>query len=539
MIRDSLRLSASSAVCTDVCIIGGGTAGILLAVLLRRRGARVVVLELGDTTSRRTQAAEFSVDQRGIHYRGATLGRSFGLGGTSVLWGGQMISVTPLDMADRPWAGSGAWPIKYRDLEPFFGEVGELLGFGNANPLPISNEQAVARKRFPWLSALGGDFTVRLSTWLPFRARNFAQEFAGPLKHDSELCVWLNAQVTSLNTSADAGHERIHSVTAVAPSGKSLEVQASAFVICAGALESTRLLLEHDDCTGGSVTKLGAPLGRYFSDHLSATCGVFDRRNPKGFISAVAPIFSGGLMQTPRLELAGNVQRARSLPSAFAHITFRTDGDTGFDVVRNFLRRRQGEQRSLRFSPQILGRVVNDVKEMAYWRFLHQRLWIPSRCEVLLQIDLEQVPNPDSRISLTVERDARGRRRVAVDWRVTAADLNALEQVRGLVASSWDRSKLRELAELRVDSERSPVTFESLYDVYHPTGTIRMGASPTDSVVDSNLRLWAVENGYVCSTAVFPSAGSANPGFTHLALAARLADHLAQRLAKKNGIVAA
>ena len=64
----------------------------------------------------------------------------------------------------------------------------------------------------------------------------------------------------------------------------------------------------------------------------------------------------------------------------------------------------------------------------------------------------------------------------------------------------------------------------------YPTGTIRMGRTPADSVVNSDLRLWALENCYVSTTAVFPTAGSANPGFTHLALTARLAEHLAQQI---------
>lgn len=72
--------------------------------------------------------------------------------------------------------------------------------------------------------------------------------------------------------------------------------------------------------------------------------------------------------------------------------------------------------------------------------------------------------------------------------------------------------------------------FETQYDVYHPTGSLRMGSQPANSVTDANLRVWGLENCYVSSTAVFPSAGSANPGLMHLALTARLAEHLASRI---------
>ena len=61
-----------------------------------------------------------------------------------------------------------------------------------------------------------------------------------------------------------------------------------------------------------------------------------------------------------------------------------------------------------------------------------------------------------------------------------------------------------------------------------------MGSLKSDSVVDRNLRLWETENCYVSTTAVFPTAGSANPGMTHLALTARLSSHIVDLLKKKN-----
>jgi choline dehydrogenase-like flavoprotein len=53
-----------------------------------------------------------------------------------------------------------------------------------------------------------------------------------------------------------------------------------------------------------------------------------------------------------------------------------------------------------------------------------------------------------------------------------------------------------------------------------------MAAEPGEGCVDPTLRYHELENLYVLSTSVFPSASSANPTLTLAALALRLGDHL-------------
>lgn len=531
MIKDLHDADAGvTPVTAQVCIIGAGTAGIFLARELRRQGLTVVMLEAGDQVARKPEDVDQTCEQRGIRYRGADLGRSFGLGGTSVLWGGQMLPMARSDLEDRPAAGFGAWPINYKELADYFPRVQQALGLGETSAGDEAVDAALIAKQFPVLRDFGPDFELRLSTWLPFQKRNFAKGFANSLRGDADLTVWLNAAVVSMAASGTAERAKLDSIKAVSPNGRTLEVRADIVVVCAGALESTRLLLAYDEATAGSITAAGAPLGRYFSDHLSVPCGRFVCRDWRTFNQAVGSIFQRGLMRTPRLELSARTQQEHALTSAFAHFSFITHGDTGFDVVRNILRRRQGEQQPLGLSPVLLGRMVTDVSAMAFWNFIYKRLWFPRRADVLLQVDIEQAPNPDSRLSLSEDRDRLGRKRLVIDWGITPEDVRVIRQVAELTVAAWRQSPLRKAADLQLTLPEAFDRFETLYDVYHPTGSLRMGKSSADSVVDKDLRLWAAENCYVSSTAVFPSAGSANPGMMHLALTARLAEHIGERL---------
>lgn len=66
---------------------------------------------------------------------------------------------------------------------------------------------------------------------------------------------------------------------------------------------------------------------------------------------------------------------------------------------------------------------------------------------------------------------------------------------------------------------------------YHPLGTARMGTDPATSVVDMDLRLRGAPSILVCDGSVMPGSMGANPQVTIMALAARAAGRLADRLA--------
>jgi choline dehydrogenase-like flavoprotein len=73
--------------------------------------------------------------------------------------------------------------------------------------------------------------------------------------------------------------------------------------------------------------------------------------------------------------------------------------------------------------------------------------------------------------------------------------------------------------------------FEAVNGGWHQMGTTRMARDAKTGVVDEHCRVHGVANLFVAGSSVFPSCGFANPTFTILALAIRLADHLRARLA--------
>ncbi|MBI2889568.1 MAG: GMC family oxidoreductase [Nitrospirae bacterium] len=61
---------------------------------------------------------------------------------------------------------------------------------------------------------------------------------------------------------------------------------------------------------------------------------------------------------------------------------------------------------------------------------------------------------------------------------------------------------------------------------YHPMGTCRMGAHPEEGVTDSAGRVWGVENLFVADASLLPDTPHVNPQITIMALATKVAFHL-------------
>jgi len=139
--------------------------------------------------------------------------------------------------------------------------------------------------------------------------------------------------------------------------------------------------------------------------------------------------------------------------------------------------------------------------------------------QVELALHLEQAPDRDNRVVLGLDRDDLGLPRAALRWRWTARDQANLDRLRALVAEDLARAglgRVRFADEVPLDPA-----------AHHHLGTTRMHRDPEQGVVDEHCRVHGVANLFVAGSSVFPTGGCANPTLTIVALALRLADHLA------------
>ncbi|MGH9611554.1 MAG: GMC oxidoreductase, partial [Bryobacteraceae bacterium] len=124
----------------------------------------------------------------------------------------------------------------------------------------------------------------------------------------------------------------------------------------------------------------------------------------------------------------------------------------------------------------------------------------------------EILPHADNRVQLSEEKDRFGIPIPSVTFNLGDNDKKLIEFGKNKVMEVLWAAGAREVVQ------------ESRFA--HLVGAARMGSDPATSVVDRYGRSHDIPNLFICDGSVMPTQGSANPGLTIQALAARAADYL-------------
>lgn len=514
----------------DVVVIGAGIAGLLLASKLRYHGLHVAVLESGCRTDSEEVHPLNHVVNFGRPYEGAIRGRARCLGGTSTRWGGAMIPFLEEDLQSRPHVNLPSWPVTMSELSPFVSDVERLFGVDSG---PYDDSFLGTRRRYGHTLADDPDFVVRFAKWPTFKRRNVATLLKERLEYDADLTVWLNATATNFNCDVVGG--KVESVVARSLNGHKMQISASYFVVCAGAIETTRLLLLLDRQHDNRIFENCNALGRYFHDHISLPTARLRARQVCELNRIAGFRFVGNTMRSLRFELSPKAQADDAVASAFGHISFAAESASGFDALRQSLR---SLQRHGHINPSQTLRVLQDVPYLiraSYWRFVRRQLLWPAPAQYQLYTVAEQLPRHASRISLATEVDVFGCAVPAIDWHIGESERVTTQAFVRRFGAFWKRHKLDSIAELEwlIDATSDCiVSREGGGDIFHPGGTTRMGLNSRNAVVDTNLRVMGITNLSVVSSSVFPSGASANPTLMLMLFAFRLAEHLSRQLTR-------
>jgi choline dehydrogenase-like flavoprotein len=507
----------------DVIVIGTGAGGGTLAHRLAPTGKKILLLERGDWIRRerenwdpkaavsdaRYHADESWLDRDGNAFRPGT---HYNVGGNTKFYGAALFRMREADFGELKHhdGSSPAWPLSYRDFEPYYAEAEQLYRVHGARgedpteppasgpfPFPAVSHEPRIQALHDELSRAGlRPFHVPVGVMLDERdpvnsacircatcdgfpclvnAKSDADVLAvRPALRHPNVTLRTRALVKRLETSASG---REVSEVVVDRDGREERYAADVVVVSGGAINSAALLLRsanerhpHGLANGSGV------VGRHYMAHNNSMLVALSREpNPTLFHKTFAMTdFYFGTDDFPFplgcIQLMGN-----------AHA-------------------------------EVLGEGAPPGTPKRILRLMASHgipFWLTS----------EDLPDPENRVTLS--RDGR------IQLHYAPNNLAGHERLGARVKQMLARAKLRRIipANLYVGG-RIP-----LAGVAHQCGTVRFGADPATSALDLDCRAHEVANLYVVDGSFFPSSAAVNPALTIMANALRVGDRIRKRLA--------
>jgi choline dehydrogenase-like flavoprotein len=527
MIRDLNEFDQGACVAADVCIIGAGAAGIAAAKEFLGTQFKVVVLESGGLDNEAVMQTLNEGEAVGLPHFGIRKGRVRAFGGTTIVWGGQTLRLDDFDFQMRGWVSNSGWPIRLRDIEPYYERAERLLQLGPN----LRYEDLCARAGIEPLPLDLAKLKMICSRWSP--VPNFGTTYRKELRQARNVFVVLHANVTSIITNRAA--TTVEGVELRTLEGKTATAKARFYIICCGGIESARLLLASDRVEPHGVGNKHDLVGRYFQDHVHVWYDDIVTTKRRRLQNLCESFFLRGRKYAPLIALGEQLQAEKRLLRIQGGVIFWMEPDSSVAAVKTLFRAVRGK--TLPPHGQLWQLVCNSLRDpselvdVIYGYVVQKRARTPRRGRVYLAALCEMAPNPNSRLTLSEARDQLGMRRARIDWRVGELERRTASEYVKTIAGEFERLgvgsyDLKQAAHL----EDSGNWMRMAGDNNHHMGATRMHESDKYGVVDSNCRVHGLDNLYIGSSAVFPSSGSANPTLTILALCIRIADRIKEEL---------
>ncbi|MEM7791227.1 MAG: GMC family oxidoreductase [Verrucomicrobiota bacterium] len=533
---DSDTISPNTAIKTDICIVGAGVAGLIIANELKDAKRRITILESGDFAKNERAQHLNQGENVGYPYYPLDLARYRGVGGSSLRWNVDLgdkrgVRLRPMDAIDfekREGVPYSGWPFSKTELDPYYARSQPYFGLTDQNYTGSHWQTEGDHEILPLESA-----DLETTIFQFGDADLITTKHQSLLKKCQNLQIITNATVYEIETDPSGGF-----VTQLLVRNRAngvFRVLAEKYILATGGLEVPRLLLSSRHTQAHGIGNQNDLVGRFFMEHLHYLSGMWIPSSEQIFSKTGLYTMhrSRGTDVLAYLKLSPDVLKREHLlnycvsfwprPSFEGDSTANIVTSRGYHAIRKI--KSELQEKRLPQSPgKRMGHIIGDTA-LLLEHFLRRR---PGKeiqgTPVAFQLHQmsEQAPNPASRVTLSEERDCFGSFTAKLDWKISQSDIQTIRRAHEIIDREFQNAGLGKLT--HGDFKKSPPA--GITGGLHHMGTTRMDEDPKSGVVDSDCKIHGVDNLYVASSSVFPTVGYANPTLTIAALAIRLSDHL-------------
>ena len=452
--------------------------------------------------------------------------RGYQVGGRSLMWGRQSYRLSEMDFEANAKEGIAVdWPIRYKDLEKWYGHVERFAGIsGSRNGLPQlpdgdflpPMEMNVVEKA---VAARIKDHYKESRHMLIGRAANLTKAIQGRTNCQFRSKCWLgcpfggyfSTQSSTLPAAVATGNLTLRPFSIVtkilydkdtkkatgvevldAETNQTYEYFAKVIFLNASTLNSTWVLMNSaTDVWEGGLGSSSGELGHNLMDHHFR------------------------LGASGRMEGFDDKYVYGRRPNGIYIPRFRNLGSEKRDYLRGF-----GYQGGA--SREGWGR---NVAELSIGGDFKDALCEPGGWTMGITAFGETLPYHENKVTLDkTKKDKWGLNILSIDAEIKENEINMRKD---MMADGLEMLVMAGLKDVK--------TFDNGYTLgmgIHEMGTARMGLDPKTSVLNKFNQVWDATNVYVTDGAAMTSAACQNPSLTYMAMTARAVDHAFTELKK-------
>ena len=445
-------------------------------------------------------------------------------GGRSLLWARMSLRWSDLDFEANLRDGTAPdWPIRYRDLAPWYEHVERFIGISGSREaiphLPDSVFQAPMQ-----MNCLESDFKDRIEKRFPGRrvihprVANLTERLPG-----REPCQYRNLCSRGCPYGAYFSTQSSTYPAALATGRLTVRTHALANRILYDADKGRATGVEFIDTNDGKTYEYKARLIFLNASTLGSTHLLLNsksRRFPNG-MGNDSDQLGRNLMDHHK---SGSV---RGWTEAFGDRYYFGRRPGGLFIPR-YVNVNSQEKDYLRgFNCQSGTSRVADRGGAGIGAPLKKTASEPGPWVMSLSAFGECLPRPENRVTLNNDRlDKWGRPTLSIDCRFGDNEKRMRDDA---VTDMMEMLESAGMKDIRLTGEMS---FPG--NANHEMGTVRMGTDPKNSVLNRWNQLHAVPNVLVTDGSCMASSASVNPSLTYMALTARAVDHAASEMRKGN-----
>ena len=458
--------------------------------------------------------------------------RGYHVGGRSLTWGRQSYRLTDFDFTANLKDGIAVdWPIRYKDLAPWYDYVEEYIGVSGENVglsqfpdgnylkpmeltcvedhlksdikknykdriLTIGRTAIITEGTKPGLGRSTCQHRSRCRRGCPFGSYFSSNSSTLPAAEvTGNMTLRPNSLVHEIMYDADS--KRATGVRVIDSETKEVhEFNAKVIFLCASTVPSTSILMQSkSDTFPNGMGNVSDQLGRNIMDHHLGVGA-----------SAASDDFKDKYY-TGRRNNGIYIPRFRNIGGE----TNQKDFTRGYGY--------QGGGGRTDWTKQIA--------EMAYGAAFKEATLKPGDWQIGLSGFGEILPYQDNKMTLGYDKlDKWGLPTVTFDATLKENELNMRKDMQQQAVEMLENAGFRDVKGHDGD-----------YAIglgIHEMGTARMGRDRKTSVLNENNQLHDVPNVYVTDGSAMTSAGNVNPSLTYMALTARAANHAVKELKKMN-----